>query len=324
MIPGGENISPLALLTSPQDIFRELSVDDKPEQSRSSYWEAEIKNVSITEQGDILGDSVLGTIAPKSPIRGFYHWIMQLPFLAMCKSIRSLRKIYSHGRVIADNQNRILTLDILRQILALESIVSTRIDLSDPKQRNVVIGDGCGVMGSLLFQQTPHRQTIMVNLRKSLLVDLFSIKKTFPEASIALPKTQQDLNDALSRSDIQIIGIMADDAEFLKTIPIGLVINIVSMQEMTLPIINNYFDIIRRNPCPDTFFYCCNKLHKKLYGGEEIRFNEYPWDSSDEILFDSVSPWNQWYYEKIPPFWRYRRGADRVIWHRLARMAKTS
>ena len=198
MIPGGGNIKPLALLTSPQDIFRELSNDDTPEQSRSSYWEAEIKNVLITEQGDILGDSVLGTIAPKSPIRSFYHWVMQLPFLAMCKSIESLRKIYSYGRVIADNQNRIFTLDILRQVLALGSIVSAEIDLSDPKQRNVVIGDGCGVMGSLLLQHTPHRQTIMVNLRKSLLVDLFSIKKTFPQTSIALPKTQQDLNVALS------------------------------------------------------------------------------------------------------------------------------
>jgi hypothetical protein len=324
MIPGGGNISPVALLTDLQKIFQELSPDDQPEASQSSYWEDEIKNVSITEQGDILGDSVLGTIAPKSPIRSFYCGAMQLPFLAMSKNFRSLRKIHHYGRIIANNQNRILTLDILRQVLALESIVSAGIDFSDSKQNNVVIGDGCGVMGSLLLQHTPHRQTIMVNLRKSLLVDLFSIKKTFPETSIALAKTQQDLNDTLSRPDIQIIGIMADDAELLKTIPIGLVINIVSMQEMNLPIINNYFDIIRNNPCPNTYFYCCNRLYKKLYGGEEIRFDDYPWDSRDEILIDEMSPWNQWYYVKMPPFWRYRRGADRVIWHRLARMAKAS
>ena len=82
--------------------------------------------------------------------------------------------------------------------------------------------------------------------------------------------------------------------------------------------IDGYFWLLRGNKAERTAFYCCNKLYKKLADGTELKFSVYPWRPNDEILHDSISPWSQWYYDKIPPFWHYRKGKDRVIWHRLA------
>ena len=62
----------------------------------------------------------------------------------------------------------------------------------------------------------------------------------------------------------------------------------------------------------------------KLADGTELKFNDYPWQPGDEVLHDSICSWSQWYYDKKPPFWHYRKGKDRVIWHRLAYLEKVS
>ena len=83
-------------------------------------------------------------------------------------------------------------------------------------------------------------------------------------------------------------------------------------------LLEKYFRLLRGNKAGQTAFYCCNKLYKKMSDGTESRFNDYPWRDGDGILHDTICPWNQWYYDRTPPFWHYRRGKDRVIWHRLA------
>ena len=324
MIPGLESIDHVTLLSGPQKIIQALSIKDQPESTSSSYWDEETKNVIVTKDGQIVGDSVLGTVAPNdNPLRNAFHKVMQAPFLILGHNFKSLYKIYKLGQLISKKHSRILTLDILRQILSLE-LISHYVDFSNSEARNVVIGDGYGVMGSLLLQHAPNRQTVMVNLTKSLLVDLISITKTFPDIKIALVQNHQDLISALANPKIRVIAIAADDMDLLNDVPMGLVINIVSMQEMDPPVVEKYFDIIRKNPFPDTYFYCCNRRYKKLSDGTETRFDDYPWSRDDDILSDRICLWNQWFYSKTPPFWHYRFGKERVIWHRLARMAKVN
>jgi hypothetical protein len=92
------------------------------------------------------------------------------------------------------------------------------------------------------------------------------------------------------------------------------------MQEMAADAIAGYFDILRANPAGRTAFYCCNKLEKPLGDGNVSRFRDYPWRAGDQVLFDAICPWAQLYYTKSPPFWHYRHGEHRIIWHRLALM----
>ena len=54
--------------------------------------------------------------------------------------------------------------------------------------------------------------------------------------------------------------------------------NIHSMQEMNYNIIDKYFNYIRKSKYKDKIlFYCCNRVKKTLFDGEELIFDDYPW-----------------------------------------------
>ena len=48
-----------------------------------------------------------------------------------------------------------------------------------------------------------------------------------------------------------------------------------------------------RSSSTESYFYCCNRVEKKLRDGSCINFNEYPWSENDTILFDEICPWLQ-------------------------------
>ena len=70
------------------------------------------------------------------------------------------------------------------------------------------------------------------------------------------------------------------------------------MQEMRPDIVEHYFKIIRSN---SAYFYCCNKEHKTLVGGEELIFNQYPWGNCEKILWEDCH-WRKKYYRSKFPF----------------------
>jgi len=70
------------------------------------------------------------------------------------------------------------------------------------------------------------------------------------------------------------------------------------MQEMNFKNIEHYFQIIKSN---SAYFYCCNREYKKLIGGEELIFNQYPWGNCKKIVLEDCS-WHKKYYEFKQPF----------------------
>ena len=68
-------------------------------------------------------------------------------------------------------------------------------------------------------------------------------------------------------------------------------INIASMQEMNIEIINAYFDLIRNQKSDKTYFYCCNRISKKLPDGNVAAFDDYAWLPNDKVIFDEVCTW---------------------------------
>ena len=67
---------------------------------------------------------------------------------------------------------------------------------------------------------------------------------------------------------------------------------------MTINEISNYFEIIKNNKSK---LYCCNREYKKLYGGEELYFDKYPFANSKKIFWEDC-PWHQKHYSLRPPF----------------------
>jgi hypothetical protein len=292
------------------------------EKNRSSYWDQEQNSFSVKADGSVEGASVLGMVSTNaSLLHTLVHWALQFPFRRMAGNAKNYRECEGWGRQIASRLGRQFTHDMIRQTLTL-AIIREHINFESPDDCNLVIGDGYGVLTSLFLLAAPHRKTILVNLTKPLLLDAVHIRQSVPGVNIALVSNDTEMAGALSNADINLILIQADHAEIAALAPIGIAANVVSMQEMDLAVIAEYFQILRNNPAKKTFFYCCNKLYKKLIDGTEVRFDDYPWDTKDQVLHNSICPWSQWYYTKFPPFWRYRVGKLRIIWHRLASLNK--
>lgn len=305
------------------DALRALEADcEATERGQSSYRQSEVKEFTVHADGAVQGACVLGMISRK---RGVVvtaaHWVLQFPFRHMGRRFLPLRYALSLGRLIAHREKRAFTYDLLRHALTL-ALIRHHLSLEDRNGVSAVIGDGYGMMASYLLLDRPERKVVVVNLTKPLLLDLVFIRQAVPGVGIALVRDEQDMRAALADPLVRVIGVQADHASSLAAAPIDLAVNIVSMQEMAPSAVAAYFHLLRASPAPRTAFYCCNKLWKKLSDGTEVKFHDYPWHKDDEILLDETCPWSQWVYSKRLPFWHYRKGESRVIWHRLAWLAK--
>lgn len=307
------------------DVLNNLhSRQDEVDRSASSYWTAAAGDFSLDKDGALHGAPIVGLLArPTDPIRVLAHRALQLPFVALgfwrYRNFRDTRRL---GEMIAARTNRMFTYDMMRQVLSL-ALIREHIALEQEGPAALVIGDGFGMMTSLLSLLAPRRKIIAVNLNKPLLLDTTYIRRAAPEAGLALVETDADMEKALADAAIHVIAVPADHAQIIKRAPIGLAVNIVFIQEMNPDAIAGYFSILRKNPAPETLFYCANKLLKILPDGTPVRFSDYPWQADDSILVDAVCTWNQWTYSRRPPFWHYRWGKHRIIWHRLARLTKS-
>jgi len=291
------------------------------EQSQSSYWRQEVQGFDIDKDGVVPGAGPMGNVSRKTGIlRTNAHWVLQTPFRFIGRRFATFAETQRLGRLVANRQGRQLTQDMMRQVLAL-SLIRDHLGGDIPEGAAVVIGDGYGVMTSLVRLTFPDIPVVAVNLTKPLLADLAFAKRAVPDTSVAAPDSATGIRAALARRDIGIIGVRADDAALLAEVPVGMAINIHSMQEMSTPVIARYFELLRAAPSARTAFYCCNRVEKRLYDGEIIRFDEYPWKSGDTILMDEICPWDHWEYGTRPPFWRRNPNIKR---HRLAFLEKVS
>jgi hypothetical protein len=62
-----------------------------------------------------------------------------------------------------------------------------------------------------------------------------------------------------------------------------------------------------RTSTVESYFYCVNREEKTLPDGSVIRFNDYPWQSSEITGWggiDGLCPWYQEYPSSRPPFWK--------------------
>ena len=87
------------------------------------------------------------------------------------------------------------------------------------------------------------------------------------------------------------------------------------MQEMNLETVRDYFSFMRKQVTVEKYFYCCNRELKILPDGQIVKFVDYGWEESDDIIFDELCPWYQKYPTNIPP--NFLRNFDGVIRHKL-------
>ena len=213
-------------------------------------------------------------------------------------------------------------------MLTLAFLKQTRPNALSLKTTACVIGDGYASMAALLLAYRAAGRVILVNLTKTLLVDLWYLRlwmgsEAF-ESQVNLVTDIAGVHRSLASATApgpgqRVVAIQAVHHALMRKYPVDIAVNIASMQEMDPPVIAAYFDDLRAIAARRTlFFYCCNREEKALPDGTVTRFAEYPWKEGDRHIVDGPCPWHQFYYALMPPFYRPYDGPIR---HRLVELA---
>lgn len=291
----------------------------------SSFWriigsqKAEYINENLYLKGSGFGVFVPNTTSYR--LKQFVKTFLSLP-----TGSNTLLKKYGcddflriKRQLVAAKSGRIFLFDCAIQVLSLQCILTKlangNVSNSFPESginTVCVIGDGYGYMTSLLKLVNPELKVICVNLGRTLLFDAYYTQKVLPGEQVGLITSEEDKKEVLAQNSI--LFMEAERYELLKGMPIDLFINIASMQEMANGVIQNYFRYMRASTSIKKYFYCCNRVEKKLPDGEVTRFAEYPWGNGDVILMDELCPWYQKAPSSTPPFWKPLDGPTQ---HRL-------
>lgn len=212
---------------------------------------------------------------------------------------------------LVSSTNRILCYDMIRMAFTIRLLAKHFPNLGSKKI--AVIGDGYGTMGSLLKILFPNCQVTYINLGRTLAFDVYYTSRVHPDAHHVL---------ITNRSEFTRDGFNYIEAEKVFEIKAkaDLFINIASMQEMNPDVIREYIELMRSQP-KEVWFYCCNRIEKRLPDGTVTRFSEYGWKKEDVTLVDELCPWHQVAPMNRPPFFRK---FDGPIHHRLVCLHRAS
>lgn len=244
-------------------------------------------------------------------ISDYIHKFFQKKYRKIVSQNFLFKQIDDSAFKITKTQNRANNLDVLRQSLTLD-FLNHKIDFKKINQ-TVIIGDGFGTMTTLLLENKLSKQIILVNLRKTLLVDLLYINKIIGEKrfdeEVILVEDIKNLSKI--EDNHKIIALEAENYNILSFLEKDLVLNIASFQEMDLAVIINYFKYLYKQKSKSFYFYLCNREEKFLPDGSLIRFKDYPFNPNDIIITDELCPWHQDFYSFKPPFIRLYDGPTR-------------
>jgi putative sugar O-methyltransferase len=293
------------------------SKQQQKDKSSSSYWDKYHTNFSFKD-GKFSELPMIGSDGKKHVgFRKIAHYILQRPFRKAAKQFSSFNAVNKVAKNILSKQNKGYSIDVLRQVITVSYL--NNIKPMKVGGTSCVIGDGFATMTSLLLK-TYQQRVIMVNLSKTLLVDLYYLKLLLGDefdTDVVLVTDEDGMADALSKSNNKpsVIAIEAVNHQLIQLSPTDLTINIASMQEMNPENIEQYFtDISIAAKKHSGLFYCCNREEKILPDGVVIKFEDYPWHLSAKTLDDGLCPWYQKYYSIKPPFFH---SYDGDIRHRL-------
>ena len=289
-----------------------ISKFDEDQIGKSSHWCKQLEKFKYDEIEGVSGALGFGTITRKNIFNNIFHFLMQIPYKYKIGKQFKFDEILKHAAHITKTQNRIVNLDVLRQVFTI-AFIQNKLNDGFTTGNHLVIGDGFGNLSNLIIL-SGGKKVLSINLNEVLLVDYIYSSQIIPDESIVLVDNETDLIKAISEDDIKLIYISANNHHLIRSVEISTVFNIASMQEMDQNIIEQYFNDIRNSKNDELYFYCCNRITKNLLDGTTTLFFNYPWIDSDKIIVDELCPWHQTYYSIKPPFYFKYDGA---VQHRL-------
>ena len=213
--------------------------------------------------------------------------------------------------------------DAFRQVCTRYFLKREMAKTNIPVKNILIIGDGHGILAALMSEQYPEARIFLIDLGATLFFQAYYLENTFTDKQHVL----LDKNNP-SIPENGFLYCPAERLEDFPSIEIDLAINIASMQEMEITVVNDYFRFLRERKTK--FFYCCNRLEKTLPDGKVTRFTDYQWLKEDIHLTDEKCSWHQFFFARssapnlklfniipIPLLHHY----DGVHWHRLTQLS---
>lgn len=268
------------------------------EHTQSSHWQKYHSNFQYSN-GRLNGLEGFGTNNP--PLKGFKKIIYYTLLKRYTKhqyNKQSFKNIKSNALSIVNKQKRAFDLDVLRHCLTIDFLNHHKVLGKD--KTVVVIGDGWGIMSTLLLKMKLAKRVILVNLNKTLLVDLTYLNLVLPEIienSVLLEKKE----DVSKLGDEKLIAIRADNYELIQNLSKDVAINIASFQEMNIDVVNNYLNYIESND-KEVILYHCNRISKELPDGKISSINDYIFNKKRKYIIDEECPWHIDFISQKPPF----------------------
>jgi len=142
--------------------------------SASSHWRQYHQSFSYTNNHFKGLEGFGGNRKPRLFIFQILERLMQQKFRKMGGT--NFRSIDQLAQNLSIKQNRTYDLDLLRQSLSISFLQSNIPNVMNPKSTACVIGDGFASMSSLLLKSQSAGRVILINLNKTLLVDLWYLK----------------------------------------------------------------------------------------------------------------------------------------------------
>lgn len=204
------------------------------------------------------------------PGTNILHRWLQRDYLLMGRDFPRFGRWLEAGREIAKRHDRAFDLNMLRQVLTLA--LCDKFDLIRKNASYTVIGDGYAALGSILREVVPAH-VALVNIGPVLEIDRLYFQRAHPGIEALFIEAGGELPPSL------------------------LAFNIASMQEMNPETVTEYFRQLRNK---SEYFYCCNRLQKRLPDGTISDFTLYPWADA-QVIVDGACEWHQNYYRVLPP-----------------------
>ena len=272
-------------------------------QIASSYW---VKHLEGYDSEDPLnrvrdGKTNFAGLASYSKVpipRILFEFIVRVVKPRGLK-LDSRSPVLKAARKMVKVQKRHFDFDVMKHVFVFEILQK----FINPESLNVcVIGDGLGnfVVPALQLQKE-FNKVISINLPEVLLADLSMIEDFgFSESKVRVVGNRTELQSAMADPEIRLLLISAQYLELLSDVQIDIFVNIASMQEMNLDVIDKYFSIIKS---ARAYFYCLNRAEKKLPDGTVTRFEDYPWgERSVYLLRPETCPFYEYALKFSPPF----------------------
>ena len=297
-----------------ETLFQKYYSNDEFSKVTSSHWQDFGKKTNITRSNngfEIRGYGI-SAYGRKSILRNLKY----LPIAILLSKMLSKHGAKKHSihaaKTITKHLNIHFAFDHAKHVLIYDLLDSY--SLFNSEDIICIIGDGHGLFGSLIKTLRPDARILFVNLGRNLLIDVVCFSKVFPHIESLHFQRSEDRNRLQNH---EIIFLEAEQFELIQNLPISLFINVASMQEMDVPVINRYFEYMRTSTT-EPYFYCCNREEKTLPDGSIIRFADYSGEAGGgvDILLDELCPWYQKYPNSYPPFWR----PFEPIRHRLVKL----